>query len=107
MNDFAIGAPDKKTSDILLDMIDEQLSMSLNQQGLLDMFNGINVLQTKDFINIDCHTYINKFCKKYLNTWLSKVPLTENHPTPLLTDATWIKKINLVIGPSDPKEQQQ
>jgi hypothetical protein len=70
------------------------------------MFNGIDVLQTRDYIKIDCHTYINKFCEKNLNTWLSKVPLTENRPTPLPTDATWIKKFNAAVGPFDPHDQK-
>jgi hypothetical protein len=32
--------------------------------------------------------------------------MTENRPTPLPTDPTWIKKFNAAVGPSDPKEQQ-
>ncbi len=71
------------------------------------MFNGINVTQTRDYIKIDCHTYIDKFCEKYLHTWLQKVPMTENRPTPLPTDPSWIKKFNAAVGPSNPKEQQQ
>jgi hypothetical protein len=106
VNDFVIAAPDEKTSNILLDLLDKQLSIPLKQQGLLDMFNGIDVLQTRDSIKIDCHTYINKFCEKYLDTWLSKVPLTENRPTPLPTDATWIKKFNAAVGPSDYHDQK-
>jgi hypothetical protein len=54
-------------ADILLDLIYEELSISLKLQSLLDMFNGINVTQTQDNIKIDCHTYVKKFCKKYLN----------------------------------------
>jgi hypothetical protein len=103
VDDFAIAALDEKTADILLDLIDDQLSILLKCQGLLNMFNGIDVTQTQDYIKIDCHTYINKFCKKYLNTWLHKVPMTENQPTPLPTDATWIKKFNAAVGPTDPK----
>jgi hypothetical protein len=30
-----------------------------------------------------------------------------NRPTPLHTDATWIKKFNAAVGPTNPKEQQQ
>ena len=86
-------------------MIDNKLKIPLKQQGLLDMFNGINVIQARDYIKIDCHTYIDKFCAKYLDTWLNKVPITENRPTPLPIDATWIKKFNSGIGPSDPNEQ--
>jgi hypothetical protein len=107
VDDFAIAASDEKTADILLDLIDDQLTIPLKRQGLLDMFNGINVTQTRDYIKIDCHTYIDKFCEKYVNTWLNKVPLTENRPTPLPTDPTWIKKFDAAVGPSDPKEQQQ
>jgi len=42
----AIAAPDAKTADILLDMIDDKLKIPVKRQGYLDMYNGINVLQT-------------------------------------------------------------
>jgi hypothetical protein len=104
--DFAIAAPDKKTANILLDLLDEQLSIPLKRQGLLDMFNGIDVVQTRDYIKVSCQTYINNFCEKYLDTWLSKVPLTENRPTPLLTDPTWLKTFNAAVGLTDPDVQK-
>jgi hypothetical protein len=46
VEDFAIADPDEKTADILLDLLDDQLSIPLKRQGLLDMFNGVNVVQT-------------------------------------------------------------
>ncbi len=104
---FAIAAPNERTSDILLNMIDEKLSIPLKRQGLLDMYNGIDILQMKDYIKIDVHSYIQKFCSKYEGTWLSKVPITENCPTPLPTDPNWIKKFNSAIGPSESKAQQE
>ena len=107
VDDFAIAAPDERTANILLDLLDDRLTIPLKRQGLLDLFNGINVTQTRDYIKIDCHTYIDKFCEKYMSSWLHKVPLTENRPTPLPTDPTWIKKFNAAVGPTDPKEQQE
>jgi hypothetical protein len=107
VDNFAIAAPDERTSDILLDMIDEKQSNPLKRKGLLDMYNGIDILQTKDYIKIDVHSYIQKFCSKYEDTWLSKVPLTKNCPTPLPTDPNWIKKFNSAIGPSEFKAQQE
>ena len=62
VEDFAIAVPNKWTANILLNMIDEQLSIHLKRQGLLDMFNGIDVTQTLDYIKVDCHSNINKFC---------------------------------------------
>ena len=105
VDDFAIAAPDERTANILLDKIDDNLSIPLKRQGLLDMFNGLDITQTRDYIKIDCHTYVNKFSEKYLDTWLNKIQMTENRPTPLPTDQTWIKKFNAAVGPSDPKEQ--
>ncbi len=43
VDDFAIAAPDKKMPDILLDLINEQVSIPFKRQGLLNMFNGIDV----------------------------------------------------------------
>jgi hypothetical protein len=107
VDNFAIAAPDERTSDILLDLIDEKLSIPLKRQGLLDMYNGIDILQTKDYIKIDVHSYIQKFCLKYEDTWLSKFTITENRPTPLPTNPNWIKKFNSAIGPSESKAQQE
>jgi hypothetical protein len=70
------------------------------------MFNGVDVVQTRDYIKISGQTYINKFCEKYLDTWLGKIPLSENRPTPLPTDPTWLKKFNAAVGSSDPDVQK-
>jgi hypothetical protein len=107
VDDFAIAAPDETTASILLDMIDEQLSIPLKCQGLVNMFNGINVVQTKHYIKISCQSYITKFCEKYLDTWLGKTPLTENRPTPLPTDPTWLKKFNAAVGMPDLNVQKE
>ena len=70
VDNFAIAAPNAHTADILLDMIDDALSMPFKQQDLLKMFNGVDIMQTCYYVKIDCHTYIGKFCEKYLDTWL-------------------------------------
>jgi hypothetical protein len=50
VDDFAIAAPDERTANILLDLIDDDLSILMKRQGYLDMYNGIDVLQTQDYI---------------------------------------------------------
>jgi hypothetical protein len=105
VDNFAIAAPDQRTVNILLNLLDDMLTMPIKRQGLLDMFNGVDVVQTRHYIKIDCHTYIDKFCAKYLDSWLNKVPLSENLPTPLPSDSTWLKKFNAAIRPNNPKEQ--
>ncbi len=105
VDNFAIVAPNERTANILLDMLDEKLTMPIKRQGLLDMFNGVNVTQTKDYVKVDCHTYIDKMCSKYLTSWLNKVPLLETQPTLLPLDSDWLKGFNAATRPMDPKEQ--
>jgi hypothetical protein len=66
VNDFAIAAPDERTANILLDKIDNELLIPMKWQGFLDMYNRIDVAQTRDYIKISCTTFINKICEKYL-----------------------------------------
>jgi hypothetical protein len=105
VDDFAIACPDKQTANILLDRIEDHLSIPLKRQGLIYMYNGIDVAQTRDYIKIDCHTYINKFCENYINTWLHNTPITEVKPVPLPSCPVWFKKFNSAVGSPNPKEQ--
>ena len=56
VDNFAIAAPNQRTADILLNMLDKKLTIPIKRQGLLGMFNGINVVQTKNYVKINCHT---------------------------------------------------
>jgi hypothetical protein len=66
VDDFAIAAPDAKTANILLDMLDDKLTISIKRQGYLDMYNGIDISQTRDYIKISCKLFVEKSCTKYL-----------------------------------------
>jgi hypothetical protein len=104
VDDFAIAAPDQHTSDILMDLLDDKLTMPIKCRGLLDMFNGVNVVQTRHYIKINVHTYIDKLCTKYLASWMNKVPQSDNQPTPFPSDADWLRNFNAAVGSDDAKE---
>ncbi len=78
-----MAAPDETTANILLDMLDDRLTIPLKRQGFLDMYNGVDILQTRYYIKISCHSYITKICDKYLDTWMRNYTSTDNRPTPL------------------------
>ena len=105
VDDFAIAAPDEQTANILLDKIDDKLTIPMKRQGFLDMYNGIDVAQTRDYIKVSCTTFINKICTKYLISWMQNFTSTDDRPTPLPTDPTWYKKFNAAVGDPDPKTQ--
>ena len=105
VDDFAIAAPDAKTSDILMDMIDERLKIPIKQQGYLDMYNGVDISQTRYYIKINLKTFIDKIFKPYLATWMKNAYPSPARSTPLPTDPTWLKTFNAAVGDPDKKVQ--
>jgi hypothetical protein len=69
VDDFAIGAPDAHTADVLLDLLDKRLTIPIKRQGHLDMYNGIDILQMRHYVRLSCTSFIDKICEKY-PTWM-------------------------------------
>ncbi len=107
VDDFAMAAPDEHMVNILFDMIDNELQIPMKCQVYLDMYNGVDVKQTKNYIKISCRSFIKKICNKYLNSWAQNFTSTNDHPTPLSTDPIWYKKFNAAVGNLDPKVQSK
>jgi hypothetical protein len=107
VDDFAIAAPDATTADILLDMIGDKLKIPVKRQGYLDMYNGIDVLQTRHYIKISVRSFINKVFEHHLSTWMKSVYPSPARSIPLPTDATFMKKFNSSTGDPDPLVQQK
>ncbi len=52
VDDFTIAAPDTRTADILMNLIDNHLKIPIKRQGYLDMYNGVNIQKTRYYIKI-------------------------------------------------------
>jgi hypothetical protein len=70
VDDFAIACADESTANHLLDMLDDKLTIPLKQMGLLDLYNSLDVIQTHDYVKINCSTYLDKISLKHLSTWM-------------------------------------
>jgi hypothetical protein len=101
VNDFAIAAPDAHTSDILMDMINNRLKIPIKRQGYLDMYNGVDVLQTRYYIKLNLTTYVNKIFEPYFATWMKTAYPTPVRSTLLPADPAWLKKFNAATGDRD------
>jgi hypothetical protein len=108
VDDFAVAAPDSHMANILMDLIDKKISIQIKRQGYLDMYNGVDVLQTKHYIRINVKTFIEKAFEQHIATWMKTSYPIPNRSTPLpSSDQDWIKKLNVAIGNPDAKIQAQ
>jgi hypothetical protein len=105
VDDFAIAAPDATTSDLIMDLIDERLSIPIKRQGYLNMYNGVDIYQTRYYIKINIKTFIDKVFAKHISTWMKTSYPSPNRSTPLPSDDKWLKLFNIATGDPDPKRQ--
>ena len=106
VNDFAISAPSQRIANHLLDLIDDKLLIPMKRQGLVTLYNGLDILQTKDYIKVSCETYINRISNIHLNQGWMKSYLISDLPTPLPTTPPFMKALQTKEGDPDPVVQQ-
>ena len=83
VDDFAIASSNQAMANKLLDLLDDKLTIPLKRMGLLDLYNGLDVIQTRDYIKINCCTYIERICEKHLANWMHNFNVPTGRPIPL------------------------
>ncbi len=106
VNNFAISAPSQRIANHLLDLIDNKLSIPMKRQGLVTLYNGLDILQTWDYIKVSCKTYINRISNIHLDHGWMKSYLILDHPTPLPTTPQFMKVLQTDEGNPDPVAQR-
>jgi hypothetical protein len=58
---YLISAKTSQIADEVCQQIQSKMTNELNEDlGIIKRFNGMDVAQTKHYIKISCHTYIDK-----------------------------------------------
>ena len=85
VDDFAIACSNKSIATIIYDAIDNKLQIPINRQGLLTLYNGIDVLQSRWCISLNVESYLTKKLAPYFAAGWLEVPSTPMS-TPLGTN---------------------
>ena len=104
VDDFAIACDDKETATSHWDQIDNFLKEPLKREkGLLTRHNGIDILQTQDFVKVYCETYL----RKIINTKTFSLLTTNHKPLPMSSQNSDMKTLETSTGPRELAEQLQ
>jgi hypothetical protein len=90
VDDFSVASATPAIANHAFDLINECLTIPLKRLGLVMLFNGLNVEQTRSYIKISCESYILRICEKYNDTWMRTHNLP-NRATPLPQHDTFTK----------------
>ena len=102
VDDFAIACDDETTATICWNEMDQQLKEPPKREhNLLTWHNGIDVLQTRDFVKVYCETYLNKI----LQTKSFPLIPTSHKLLPMSSQNSDIKELETTTGPKEKEDQ--
>ncbi|EJK69950.1 hypothetical protein THAOC_08742 [Thalassiosira oceanica] len=109
VDDFAVATPSERIANILFDMIDDALTFPLKRMGLVSLFNGLDITQTKEYIKVSVNTYAGKILPKYMDepVNLRVHDIRDNRPTPLPSRGDFERKFIQATGDPDPRTQRE
>jgi hypothetical protein len=105
VDDFLLAATSVDIANKAFDLIDEHLRMPMKRYGLVSMYNGLDVLQTRWYVKISIKTWLAIMMAEYFADWLD-IPSTPM-PTPFGPSESFIKRLYTTEGDPNPKIQRQ
>ena len=108
VDDFAVAAPTEHIANVLFDMIDDAITFPMKRMGLVTLFNGLDIIQTREYIKISAETYINKIIAKYLGdpVNLRVNEFCDRRATPLPSRVNFERDFIGAIGDTDELKQE-
>ena len=103
VDDFIISGPTEMICQQVQNDIQRKMTCTLNDLGIIKRFNGVDILQSQEYIKLSCHTYINKIISHH--EW--KNLKAAKQPVPMRTDSKFLAEIETTQGPTSTKEQKR
>jgi hypothetical protein len=107
VDDFEFATSSISLANSFYDAIDDHLTMPIKRQGLVTLFNGVDILQSRNYIKISAETYIEKMGSKYLEMWHKEVQMMAERPLPIPTHESFLKAFHADTGNPDVKVQKE
>ena len=98
VDDFAVATNNVNIYHCICDSLDSNLLVPLKRQGLLTHYNGLDIIQTRDYITLHCGTYVRKLLANH--GW------TDMHPTslPMSPDNAHVRSLDTAVLPATTTE---
>ena len=74
-------------------------------QDVLTYFNGINLIQTRNCITVNCRMYLDRVLERH--GWSNISPNINKGVVPLTSDSKLIRELEQTVGPINPIDKQK
>ncbi len=103
VDDFAVAVTTENIGQAIIHDIDKHMRIPIKYQGILQMYNGLDIEQTRYYIKIHCGTYLRKALGN--NSHLVTNSKLRYQPLPYPADHEYTMHLDTAVGPSTPYER--
>ena len=108
VDDFALATQNPETAHEFFDLIDDKLKMPMKRFGLVTLFNGVDILQSRYYVKMSVQTYLEKISDKHLEAWMNDdLKDMVNRPLPMPATESFKKSFETAVGDPDEKVQHK
>ena len=105
VDDFALATQRPEIAHEFFDLIDDRLKMPMKRFGIVTLFNGVDILQSRHYVKMSVQTYLEKIGEKHLEAWMHDLKDMANRPLPMPATDSFKKSFETAIGDPDEKAQ--
>ena len=92
VDDFAVSCEDSETAMQVIKAIDSKMTITVKHLGQISRFNGVDVLQTRNYIKLYNRTYIEKILTRH--DWIhTESKKKDSFPLPMNPDNIFQRKL--------------
>jgi deoxyuridine 5'-triphosphate nucleotidohydrolase len=91
VDDFAVACEDTETAKTVIKQINDKMTIDVKDLGQISRFNGVDVLQTRDYVKLYNKVYINKMLLRH--EWIEKEVPLQQYPIPMQTDSSYQRSL--------------
>ena len=102
VDDFAISALSIDICNAIIAEIDNHMTIKVKPLGIIERFNGVNILQTRHYVKVSNQTYLTKI----LSDKKIQQDASHNLPIPMSKDSKYNRSIEeaIPLTPEDLKK---
>jgi dUTP pyrophosphatase len=105
VDDFAVASKSENTAMKVIQEIDKYMSIEIKDLGLLERYNGVDIVQGKHFIKLNNPTYLKKIINEH--EWMIQPEAIANVPIPMSEDKSYILKLEQAVLPTSITEKRE
>ncbi len=104
VDDFAVACEDKETAQHVIKAINDKMTISVKDLGLIDRFNGVDITQRREYIKLHNTTYINKLIAHH--PWLDNITPPPNFPIPMSPDNCFRHDLETAVSATESERKK-